>query len=168
MKPILKPADLEERTRLATMLQQSNVDKLGLQAALTLINAPAREITEEYWFYCAKAIIAGRPMPLPPEVAERVVNTAGMSDVETVIACADIYLWLGQRPEFRRSAPQAKQVFESRQEAIKKLDAALLKKMVTGKRCRECDRPLEIGYRFKTCNNCYGGGTRGSRWARTQ
>lgn len=155
LRPIIKPADMEERTRLAGMLQQSDVEQLGLPAALTLINAPAREITEEFWFYCAKAIVAGRPMPLPPEMNERVTNAAAMSEVETNIACADIYLWLSRRSEFSWAAPDAENIRQLRIEAIEKLDAALLKKLDTVKRCKECDRPLRLGHRFNTCNHCY-------------
>jgi hypothetical protein len=155
LRPIIKPADMEERTRLAGMLQQADVDQLGLSAALTLINAPARESTEEFWFYCAKAIIAGRAMPLPPEVNEKVTSAASMSDVETNIACADIYLWLSHRPEFSWAAPDAERIRALRIKAIEQLDAALLKRLDTGKRCKECDRPLRLGHRFKTCNRCY-------------
>lgn len=129
LRPIIKPADMEERTRLAGMLQQADVDQLGLPTALTLINAPARESTEEFWFYCAKAIIAGRAMPLPPEANKRVISAAGLSEVETHIACADIYLWLSRRPEFSWAAPDAEHMRELRTKAIEQLDAALLKRL---------------------------------------
>jgi hypothetical protein len=155
LRPILKPADMEERTRLATMLQQSEVEQLGLPAALTLINAPARESTEGFWYYCAKAIINGKPMPLPPASDERIRNTAGMSEVENDIACADIYLWLSRRREFQRAAPATEQVTLLRRQAIERLDTALLQKLDTRKQCKDCHRPLQHGYRFNICNPCY-------------
>jgi len=166
LRPIIKPAEMEERTRLAAMLQQSDIDALGLQAALALINAPARESTEEYWYYCAKAVVSGRPMPLPPKGDGRIRNAAGMSDVEVSIACMDIYLWLSRRAEFKDAAPDADHVHPLRRAAITNLDAALLKRLDAGKRCKECERPLRAGYRFNTCNYCHRGRAKTRRWAR--
>ena len=165
LRPIIKPAEMEERIQLADLLTQADIERLGLGAALTLVNAPARANTEDFWRACAKAIVAGRPMPRPPEAPERIADAADMNEAEVAIAQADIYLWLSRRQEFADAGPAADHVRRLRYAAIERLDAALLKKLDTGKRCEACNRPLRLGHRFRTCNRCHRQRTDPAAWA---
>lgn len=155
LREVVMPAEMESRVQLASLLPQRDVEKLGLEAALQLVNAPARETSQEYWYACARALIAGNELPLPPFGPQRISHAGQMSEAEAAIACADIYLWLGRRHEFRGAAPQNKLVREMRREMTEQIDAALLKRLDTAKRCKLCRRALPLNHRYETCKYCH-------------
>ena len=72
-----------------------------------------------------------------------------------MIRCADIYLWLGQRREFARYAPDEELVRAERRRLSKILDDALAAKIDTTRRCRSCGRPLAPNSRFNICDRCH-------------
>src|SRR6185369_8451764 len=66
LRGAIKTADMDERIELASMLTDQEVQKLGLERALKLVNAPTRQATRLYWRQCATAILSQKTMPLPP------------------------------------------------------------------------------------------------------
>jgi hypothetical protein len=94
-------------------------------------------------------------MPLP-EAPEATINSASdLERHEIAIRCADIYLWLSQRKEFASSGPLADEVRSLRRRLTLEVDAALLRKIDTTRRCRDCGRSLPVGYQFNICQRCY-------------
>jgi ATP-dependent RNA helicase SUPV3L1/SUV3 len=154
-RELLKPADIEERVALAGMLKDQEVERLGLESAVRLVNAPTTESTRLYWRHCADSIIYERPMPIPPNAPERIESGQDLQTTEFAIACADIYLWLSQRPEFEADAADAEAVREERYMWSMNIDEALTKKLDTRARCQSCGKPLPVGHRFAICDRCY-------------
>ncbi|MEL6269112.1 MAG: helicase-related protein [Chloroflexota bacterium] len=157
LRSIVKVADLEERVSLAQMLSDEEVDQLGLAAAVKLINAPTRESTRTYWRQCAKAIIDMKPMPLPPKPAGKITNTRDLDDIEFCIACADIYMWLAHRPEFKELGERLNDVREQRRQWSESIDEALLKRIKNVKSCSQCGKILPGDYRYGMCQECFQG-----------
>jgi hypothetical protein len=153
---LLKPVDLSEQITLAGMLTPANVRRLGEETALQLISAPCANNTEPYWLACAKAIIAQTDMPLPDDDLPRKIKTSeNLEAYELVIRCADIYLWLGQRREFSKYAPDEEMVRHERHQLSEILDDALAARLDTNRRCRSCGRPLPLQSRYNICDRCY-------------
>lgn len=157
LRNIIKVADMEERVSLANMLTDREVDMIGLAAALKLVNAPTRESTRPYWRQCAKAIIKMQPMPLPPAPPATVTNTLDLDEVEHCVACADIYLWLGNRHEFINLARDKDFVHEQRREWSDTIDEALLKRIKRVRACSQCGEALPEGHPYGMCDACFYG-----------
>ncbi len=155
LRDLVKPADIEERVALAAMLKDHEVDQLGLDAAVRIVNAPTRETTRSYWRACAEGIIAEKPMPLPPQAPFKIETGRDLESTEHAIACSDIYLWLSQRDEFSADAPDADAVREQRTIWSMSIDAALMRKLDTRARCTQCGRPLPMNHRFAICDRCF-------------
>lgn len=154
-RELVKPADIDERVALAAMLKDHEVEKLGLEAAVRLVNAPTSENTRSYWRQCADCIVNERSMPLPPNAPHQILGGRDLESTEYAISCADIYLWLSQREEFGADAPDADAVREMRYGWSMSIDAALMKKLDTRARCQVCGRPLPINHRYNICDRCY-------------
>lgn len=153
---LLKPVDLSEQITLAGMLTPAHVKRLGEVTALQLISAPCANNTEPYWLMCAKAIIARRDMPVPDDdLPKKITDTQGLESYELVIRCADIYLWLAQRREFSKYAPDEDRVRAERRRWSESLDAALAARLDTTRRCRACGRPLPLHNRYNICDRCF-------------
>lgn len=155
LRGAIKTADMTERTELAAMLSQEEVDMLGLAAAMRLVNAPTQQNTRTYWRYCATAILYGEPMPLPPSLRAQIRDHEDLEWAEMCIRSADIYLWLSSRREFARFGPDAPHVRTLRAEWSKWIDEALVRRVDAGPRCRYCNRRLPVGHRYKVCNECF-------------
>ncbi|MEP7289776.1 MAG: helicase-related protein [Chloroflexota bacterium] len=155
LRGVIKPADIDERIALARMLTEREVDQLGLEAAVKLVNAPTRESSRDYWRTCSLAILAGKPMAYPPEAPYTIENNHQLDETERSIACADIYLWLSRRVEFGAYAPDEARVREMRTEWSMSIDAALLRRLDTLARCVNCRKPLPLGHRYSLCDECY-------------
>jgi Helicase conserved C-terminal domain len=155
LRSVLKPADIDERIALARMLTDAEVDQLGLNAAVRLVNAPTRESSRGYWRLCTLAILAEEPMPLPEDAPAYIDTDDDLDRTEQSITCADIYLWLSHRPEFRLFGPDEEQVREMRTVWSMSIDGALLRRLDTLARCVNCRRPLPLGYRYSLCGSCY-------------
>jgi hypothetical protein len=162
LRGIIKPADIDERIALARMLTDAEVNRLGLPAAVRLVNAPTRESSRAYWRACTTAILAERPMPLPEPAPNQIENDYDLDLTEQSIACSDIYLWLSRRQEFSAYAPHENDVRELRLAWSMSIDAALMRRIDTLARCVNCRRPLPLGHRFSLCDYCYG--QRGDWW----
>jgi hypothetical protein len=155
-RKLLKPVDLSEQITLAGMLSPKDVKRLGEETALHLISAPCANNTEPYWLDCAKAIIAHTEMPVPDgDLPQKITDTAGLESCELMIRCADIYLWLAQRREFAKYAPEEEMVRAERRRLSEALDDALVAQIDTGRRCRTCGRPLPTHHRFNICDRCH-------------
>jgi Helicase conserved C-terminal domain len=155
LRSVLRPADIDERIALARMLTDAEVEQLGLDAAVRLVNAPTRESSRGYWRQCTLAILAGEPMPLPDEPPTWIDSDADLDLTEQAITCGDIYLWLSHRSEFRAYAPDEEKVREMRTVWSMSIDGALLRRLDTLARCVNCRRPLPLGYRYSLCGTCY-------------
>ena len=129
LRGAIEVADLEERVELAKMLSCNDEAILGLAASYQLVNAPARQNSRVYWQACARAIIDGQPLPMPPNASVHVVDSEDLDRLETLIAQADIYLWLSQRREFEHTAPDTQDVRYMRTEWSEAIDRALLRRL---------------------------------------
>ncbi|NLG99571.1 MAG: hypothetical protein GX491_19620 [Chloroflexi bacterium] len=153
---LLKPVALSQQISLAGMLRPGDIKRLGEQTALQLISAPCANNTESYWLDCARAIISRTPMPVPESnLPNKITDSEDLENCELMIRCADIYLWLAQRREFSKYAPDEAWVRDERRRLSKTLDDALAAKIDTTFRCRSCGRPLPLNSRFNICNRCH-------------
>jgi hypothetical protein len=159
LRSAIQTADMSERIELANMLTDREVNLLGLEAALKIVNAPTRQSTRDYWYQCARHILTNKALPLPPVAPTQITNTIELESIEYCVSCADIYLWLSQRREFGSFAPHSEEVREIRMECSLQIDGALLRKINTMKRCSRCGAPLNIQHRFNICDNCFRGRT---------
>ena len=157
LRAVITTADLIERVELARMLSDSEIEKLGLASALQLVNAPTRKNTRAYWLDCAYMILEGYQIPLPQEAPTPIRNSGDLEATEWSIACADIYLWLSRRREFAQNCEAHQIVRRERGEWSLAIDAALMKRLDTAKRCSGCGRVLPARYRHRLCNRCYYG-----------
>lgn len=155
LKGIIKTADLEERMSLANMLSDAEIEQLGIEMSLKLVNAPARQNNHLYWRACASAILGGHAMPLPPQPPQKIVTNIHLERTESAISCADIYLWLANRLEFQEFAPQEPTVRVQRTEWSLRIDEALVNRLDTRARCEKCNKVLPKGHRFSICDECY-------------
>jgi len=131
LRSAVKTADMNERIELASMLSNVQVAKIGLAAAVQLVNAPTRKSTRDFWYDCACAIIDGMPMPLPPAPPDEVLDSEDLDYTERCIASADIYMWLSQRKEFKALAEHSQQVRKERRDWSDRIHEALLRKIET-------------------------------------
>ncbi len=154
-RELVRPTDIEERVALAEMLKPWEVERLGLEASVRLVNAPTKENTRMYWRDCADGVVNDEPMPIPPPAPAQINGSNDLEATEHAIACADIYLWLSQREEFNAAAPDADEVREQRYLWSMSIDAALMKQLDTRARCQQCSRPLPVNHRYKICDSCY-------------
>ncbi len=155
LRGAIETADMDERIELARMLQQDEVEHLGLAAALQLVNAPTRKNSREFWYACAQAIMAGQALPLPPTAHMAIADSSDLELLETCIAHADIYLWLSCRAEFLGCAPDAEYVRAQRAEWSNAIDNALRRRLVSSRRCARCGKSLANGHRYPICDQCF-------------
>lgn len=155
LRNLVSTADLTERIELAARLSDQEVEQLGLEKAVRLINAPARKSSRDYWYACAQSILREKQMPLPPEPAPTIRDSEELDFIENCISCADIYLWLSQRKEFSAFGTAALYVRDERMSWSLRIDEALLRKLNMTRRCRECRKELPAGYPYHICESCY-------------
>jgi len=154
-KSILKPADLQERIALASLLSLHDSAQLGLAAAVTLTNAPTRESSREYWLRCASAIVGSDTLPLPPFPSLPITSQMNLERAETTIACADVYLWLAMRREFAQYGTHKDTVSDLRASWSQAVDEALVSRLDTRLRCPRCRRPHKQATAHGTCTRRY-------------
>ncbi len=95
-------------------------------------------------------------MPVPDgDLSRRITNAESLESCELMIRCADIYLWLAQRGEFSKYAPEESLMRAKRYLLSEILDNALAAKIDTTRRCRSCGQLLPLKYRYNICNQCY-------------
>lgn len=125
LRGAIEVADMSERIELAEMLTDHEVNLLGLDAALQLVNAPTRTSSRDYWYDCAQAVLTNRMLPTPPALNPAREDKA-LDKLELLISLADIYLWLSQRSQFRAYAPEAEEVRLMRGVWSDAIDSALV------------------------------------------
>lgn len=125
LRGALEVADMSERIELAEMLTDREVEVLGLDAALQLVNAPTRMSSRDYWYDCAQAVLANHMLPTPPPLNPTHERKA-LDKLELLISVADIYLWLSQRSQFRAYASEAEEVRLMRGVWSDAIDSALM------------------------------------------
>jgi hypothetical protein len=157
LRGAIEVADMTERVELASMLSEDEVNQLGLAGALQLVNAPTRQSSRAYWYSCAYAILAGKPLPLPPVTRAEVTDSDDLERLETYISFADIYLWLSRRAEFEGCGPDADEVRQLRVEWSNAIDRGLLRRLDTARRCSRCRKSLPRNHRHSICDDCYHG-----------
>jgi hypothetical protein len=155
LRDVIEPADIDERIALSQRLTDREVEQLGLAAAVQLVNAPTRESSREYWYACTRSILKGRPMPLPPEAPEEIIDTTDLDATETAISFADIYLWLSHRKEFGMYGPDEPLVRQMRANWSAQIDLALLRRIDTSAKCLNCGNKLPLGHRYSICDACH-------------
>lgn len=154
-KEMLRPVDLTSQIELAKLLTPRDVRKLGEDVALLLINAPCNQDSQNFWLQCAKSIINDEEMPVVVNPVRGIKSAADLEIYEIAIRCADIYLWLSQRERFAQFAPAQASMRAKRYQWSMDVDAALQKQVDTTRRCAQCGKRLDVGYRFNTCTRCY-------------
>jgi ribosomal protein S27AE len=157
LRGAIRTCNMDERIELARMLADHEVDQLGLEASMRLINAPTRQDSREYWRRCTTDILAEKPMPLPPESPKMISTGDELEATERSVTCADIYLWLARRPEFRFFAPEEFEVRQMRAAWSQEIDDALMKRLNLARRCPRCGAILPLSHRHRLCDNCYYG-----------
>jgi ATP-dependent RNA helicase SUPV3L1/SUV3 len=155
-------ADLSERIELAKMLSDKEVEYLGLETALRLVNAPTNRVSRAYWRDCATSIITAFRMPLPDFPPTEINDSNDLEATEEAIAKADIYLWLSCREEFAHYAPEHVTVRALRNQWSIRIDDALVNKLKVRRQCKQCGRPLPLQYRFRICDHCYNHASNGT------
>jgi hypothetical protein len=155
LRGAIQTADMDERIELARMLKDEEVEQLGLSASLRLVNAPARQSTRDYWLQCAHAILAGKPMPMPPDAPQKINTSVDLESIETCVACADIYLWLANRREFGEFGPEEDEIRIRRTQWSMRIDVALQHKLDMARRCSRCGTPLPLRYSYGICADCF-------------
>jgi hypothetical protein len=160
LRNLLKTGDMAERVALASMLRPQEVEALGLARAVKLVNAPTREKNRAYWRRCVSAILAEADMPLPAGAPAEIRDQIHLEQTEDAIGCADIYLWLGRRSEFTAFASDEDEVRRARSQWALNVDAALLKKVESARKCSRCGRRLPKGHAYNICDHCYFGSFR--------
>ncbi len=156
LRYIIRTADMSERIELAKMLSEKEVNHLGIETAMRLVNAPTNKHSRAYWRDCATAIISQFRMPLPNFPPVTIEASEDLETTEQSVTCADIYLWLGRREEFAPFAPEQNTVRALRNQWSIRIDDALVQKLKMQRRCRECGRPLPPQHRFRICDRCFG------------
>lgn len=155
LRTIIKTADLSERIELARMLRDEEVDRLGMEKALKLVNAPTRKETRAFWYSCTQHILKEFPMPAPPPPPNKISTSRDLETTEISIACADIYLWLSQRREFSTFGADRKEVSNNRETWSLRIDFALINQLDTSRRCPECGKMLKLNHRHRLCDDCF-------------
>jgi hypothetical protein len=155
LRTAIQTADMVERIELARMLTDEEVEQLGLAAALRLVNAPARQSTRDYWLQCAHAILANKPMPMPPDAPQKINTSLDLEMIEACVSSADIYLWLANRREFGEFGPEESEIRIRRTQWSMRIDVALEHKLDMARRCSRCGSPLPLRYRFGICADCF-------------
>lgn len=128
LRTIVKSTELEDRLELAQFLSLADLNKLGVEAGLTLVNAPVRKESREYWMDCTTAILQDQTLPLPPLPPPAIHEGKSLKDAEMVIACMDVYLWLGYRSMFRHLCLDRDAIVNQRDHLTREIDLALLRK----------------------------------------
>ena len=155
LRDAIRTTDLDERVELAKMITDEQVQKIGLELAVKLINAPTRKNSRAYWLSCARAIIDGYTMPMPPQAPRMINDSRDLETAEAAISCADIYLWLANRGEFEKYAESEMEVRSARHYWSTQIDDALLRRIDTARRCESCGRRLPRNHRYSICDRCY-------------
>jgi hypothetical protein len=155
LRDAIRTTDLDERVELAKMLTDEQVDKIGLELAVKLINAPTRKSSRAYWLSCAQSIISGTVMQMPPQAPRHINDSRDLETAEAAISCADIYLWLANRGEFLKFADNEMEVRAARHYWSTQIDEALLRRIDTARRCERCGRRLPRNHRYSICDRCY-------------
>ncbi len=128
LRDIVSSTDLEDKIELAHFLSYEDLMYLGIDRALTLVNAPTRKESWEYWVECATAILRDETMPLPPPPPNDIREGQSLKQAETAMACMDIFLWLSYRDPFKHLAEGPQVVVEQREELAQQIDLALMRR----------------------------------------
>ncbi|NJL92305.1 MAG: hypothetical protein HC915_00585 [Anaerolineae bacterium] len=128
LRGIVTSTEMDDRIELARFLSYEDLFKLGVDRALTLVNAPVRSESQEYWVECATAILEDTELPQPPPSLTRISEGASLKRAEAVIACIDIYLWLAYRQPFQHLVQDVQPIMLQREALIREMDLALMKK----------------------------------------
>lgn len=128
LRSIVTSTDMGDRIELAKMLSYEDLQRLGVERALLLVNAPTRQESQEYWVDCATAILQDQPLPLPPVSPAKIEEGRTLKLAEGVISCIDVYLWLGYREPFQHLVEDPHPVIHQREELTRAMDIALMKK----------------------------------------
>jgi ATP-dependent RNA helicase SUPV3L1/SUV3 len=128
LRNILTSTELTDRIDLAQFLSYNDFTQLGVDRALTLVSAPTRKDSREYWVECATAILRNEPLPLPPSPPTVIQEGYSLKQAEMVIACIDVYLWLGYRQPFQQHVADPEPIIRLREELTREIDLALMRR----------------------------------------
>jgi len=103
LKPPFECAPFVSQVELAKRLSTTEVEHLGMELSLCVIQAPVRqpERIVGYWHACVQAVCRHRSMPLPtaPPELKVVANSTSLADMENGVHEASVYNWLAARRE---------------------------------------------------------------------
>ncbi len=162
LKDVILPSDLEHQKTLAALMKEKDVEQLGLDAAFTLIKAPASRETFGYWWACVQSILSGKPFPVPVALAhgQAIRSDDPLLNSENVVGQCDVYLWLSNRAELAQFGKEKEKVLEYKWKLIEHIDATLASQSDMSRKCRKCFRKLPAVHDFGVCQNCFQQGRR--------
>ena len=140
LRSILTSTELTDRIELAQFLSYNDLSHLGVDRALTLVSAPTRKESREYWVDCATAILRDEALPPPPAPPAVIKEGYSLKEAEMVIACIDVYLWLGYRTPFRHHVKDPRPIIDLREELTREIDLALMRRFDPNARRRRRPR----------------------------
>ncbi len=159
LKEVLMPADLEQQKALASLLKESEVEKLGFDLAFRLIKAPASRDSVTYWHSCVRNFIENRPMPPPLSLRGNSIEDEDLLlAAEQIVEQCDIYLWVANHDDMKLHALEKEKVQQYKWELIEKIDTALSVKMDMRQKCSKCGKMLPLLNRFSICDPCHKAG----------
>lgn len=146
---------MDEKIGLAKLLKTADVKEMGLETAVTFLNAPNNRNTTHYWLTCVHAYLRSSEFPTPHHRTSRISSNSQLQDAEDYVKLADLYLWLGNRDAFQSLCNQTDGVRAERLAVSKAIDEALVARINTARRCKDCGQKLPLTHKHAICNNCY-------------
>ncbi len=153
----------ESEIMLAKLLEEISDDKYLIYRFVTMAFDESNEELLGIWremFICeSEGIPFGYTRCLPPYIPED-GNASDLPVLEEDFHICDLLYAYMDRFEHPEGIPEILQIKEKLSLAIMKI---LEKQELTGRRCRECGRPLPWNYSYGVCERCHHGGRRHHR-----
>ena len=153
----------ESEIMLAKLLEEISDDKYLIYRFVTMAFDESNEELLGIWremFICeSEGIPFGYTRCLPPYIPED-RNASDLPVLEEDFHICDLLYAYMDRFEHPEGIPEILQIKEKLSLAIMKI---LEKQELTGRRCRECGRPLPWNYSYGVCERCHHGGRRHHR-----
>ncbi len=157
LRDVILPSDLEHQKTLAALLKEKDVEQLGIEAAFTLIKAPASRDTFGYWWACVQSILHNKPFPVPAAMIQKQTfkDHDPLLTSENVVGQCDIYLWLSNRAELADFGAEKEKVLEYKWKLIEHIDQTLASQSDLSRKCKKCFRKLPAVHAYGVCEQCF-------------
>ena len=139
--------DVRDAEFLLQVLGKEEEQKAPKSFIYDLISCPVNiksDLLVHYWLSCCKAILADRPLPLPP------FGSSTLEKCELQYSAFDIHHQLMRRIGVEEDCERQKSFLCEKINAFLKAG-----KSTFIKRCRVCGKVLPIGARYNVCDTCF-------------